>query len=172
MSKTKAAIVMAFVLALAAGAALGMLGSRSLPRHGGGESWLTNELQLSPEQQKKMNDIWTDLLKTKGHEFGDQMHALQQQREAAIAKLLSDSQKADYQRINDEFAQRGRELWKQAEQQFNAAADRTRLILTDTQRPKYDALVEKFRADGASGNWVFGPGSGPRGGSPTTRQEQ
>ncbi len=103
----------------------------------------------------------------KGKEFAEQMRSLQQQREAAITGLLSDDQKVQLDRINDQFAQRARDLWKQAEQQFSAAAEKTRSILSESQRPKYDALLEKFRADGASGNWVFGPQPGSRAPSTT-----
>jgi len=163
MSKTKAIILMAFVLALAAGAALGRLSSRATPRPPGGQSWLIAELDLTHDQQQKMNAIWTDMMQNQGRQFGERMRALQQEREAAFANLLTDAQKQEYTQINEQFAQRSREMWKQIDEQFSAVAEKTRLILNETQRPKFDALVKKFRAEGPGFNWAMGPGGRGRG---------
>ena len=169
MSKTKAIILTAFVLAMAAGVALGMLSSRTIPQRNSGHSWLGDELQLTATQEQQMCQIWSGVMQSKGKAFAEQMRSLQQEREAAISTVLTADQKAQLDQINDRFVQRAGDLWKSSEQPFMAAAEKTRSILSDSQRSKYDALLEKFRADGASGNWVFGPG--PKGPStaPSTR---
>jgi hypothetical protein len=167
MTKTKAIIFTAFVLAMGAGVAVGMLGSRTLPRPrpDGPQTWLTQELQLTSDQQAQMNQIWSGLLQTKGREFGEQLHSLQVQHDEAVHAMLSTPQQDQYRKLNEEFAQRARDLWKRFEQEFLAASETTRKILNDAQRVKYDVLVNKFRSEHASGDWFVG---GPMGRMPAT----
>src|SRR5262245_22203623 len=105
MTRTKVIISVAFVLAMGAGVAVGMLSSRSLPQRGGGlisggpggpggpggsrASWLIEELQLTAEQQKKMDELWTPLVRTKMREYGEEFRALQQQHAAAVTGIFS-----------------------------------------------------------------------------------
>ena len=173
MNRTKSVIFLAFLLAMGAGVAVGMLGSRSLPSNTtpghDASTWLANELQLTPDQQQKMNRIWSEMLASKGRQYGEQFRALQQQREAAIAALMTEQQQVQCNKLNEEYAGKWRDLWKRMEQDFSAAADKTRQLLNDTQRKRYDALLEKFHADHASPDWLPGaskalgraPTSGP-----------
>jgi len=167
MTKTKLIIFTAFVLAMGAGVAVGMLGSRTLPRPrpDGPQTWLTQELQLTSDQQDKMSQIWSGLLQTKGREFGKQMHLLQVQHDEAVQAMLSSAQQDQYKNLNEEFAQRARDLWKRMEQEFLAASETTRKILNDSQRQKYDVLVSKFRSEHANGDWFT---AGPMGRMPAT----
>lgn len=169
MNKTKAIIFVAFVLAMGAGMAVGMLGARSLPakpspegHQGDPGSWLVKELQLTPDQAAKMRDIWNDLLRTKGPQYGEEFQALKQQRESAIAAIMTAPQQEQCKKIDDDFVQKGREVWKRMEQDFTAAAERTRQLLSESQRPKYDALIARFRAEHQTPDGF--PGMGPMGG--------
>jgi hypothetical protein len=177
---TKAVFVIMFVLAISAGVAVGMLAAtrgtppappqpQQVPAHhvqgparGAIDTtkpspWLVEQLQLSQEQQSKMEQIWADLIKSKGHAYGDELRAIHQQREAEIGSLLSDVQRQQYEQINAKYAQKAQELWKRFEQDFEQAAARTRQILSDSQRTKFDAMIEKFRSMQQNGpRWAGG----------------
>jgi cell division protein ZapA (FtsZ GTPase activity inhibitor) len=149
MKKTKIIIFITFVLAMGAGVAVGMLGARTVPARvppGDPQSWLVSELQLSPDQQVKMKQIWQEMLQDKGRQYGEEMRQLQQQRDAAIAALMTPDQKEQYTKINQDFAARTREVWQRMERDFSAAADRTKQILDDRQKEKFQAMMDKFRA--------------------------
>jgi len=171
MNKTKGVIFLAFLLAMGAGVAVGMLGSRSLPsntaRGTDASTWLANELQLTPDQQQKMNRIWSEMLASKGHQYGEEFRAIQQQREAAIAALMTEQQQMQCNKLNEEYAAKWRDLWKRMEQDFSTAADKTRKLLNDSQRKRYDAILEKFHADHATPDWFPGA-SKAMGRAPTT----
>lgn len=157
MSKTNAIILMAFVLALGAGVAVGMLGSRALPSQNDRRAQFIRDLGLTSQQEEKMNEIWMDLMRTKGREYGEAFRAIEQQKNAAIQNLFNADQKQQYELINKEFAQQGMDLWKRAERDFEAATEKTRQILDAAQQVKFDALMAKFRSEHARGDWGMGP---------------
>lgn len=165
MTRTKLLILTACVLSMGAGVGVGMLRSRNQPRQDTHASWLANELELTLEQQKGMEVIWKELVKSKGKEFRDQMWALQQEREAAVAGLLSPSQSEQFEQLNRRFMEKGREIWKRAEQEFMAAGEKTRALLNESQRVRYDELVKQFQEQHSSGEWFAMP---PMGRGPTT----
>lgn len=172
MTRPKTIMLLTFVLAMGAGVSVGVLASRTTatqpPR--GGPSWLIHELDLTPVQQQQMKDIWMELVGRRGNEMREQMMALQQEREAAIVGLLDAGQSQKYEQINQQFMQRAGELWKRVEQDFLAAAEKTRQLLNETQRKRYDTLVQQFQSQHANGEW-FGmgmSGMGSRGRGPST----
>jgi hypothetical protein len=159
MSKTKAIILMGFVLALGAGVAVGMLGSRALPQPSDRRARFIQELELTPQQEDQMKGIWMNLMQTKGREYAEAFRSIEQQRASAIQALLNEEQKQKSEAINQEFAKQGQELWKRAEQDFESATQKTRQILSPSQQEKFDALMTKFRSEHSRGHW--GMGSGP-----------
>lgn len=155
MSRTKWIILVACLLSMGAGVALGMLRSRIQPRGVDARStWLTQELDLSPSQQQEMEKIWNELLQTRGREFGEQMRTLQQEREVEVAGLLDANQTTKYEQINQRFGERMRELFQKVEQDFLAASEKTRAMLNESQRERYDQLVARFRGMHAKGEWM------------------
>lgn len=155
MTRTKWIILVACVLSMGAGVGVGMLRSRAQsPPAGSKASMLIQELQLTPEQQKEMEKIWKELVSTRGREFAEQMRKLQQERETAIAGLLDEGQTQKYQQINVQFMEKAKELWKRTEQEFSTAAEKTRLLLNETQRQRYDVMVNQFRAEHANRDWL------------------
>jgi hypothetical protein len=144
---TKAIFGLAFVLAISAGVALGMLTARAKPAPAAPRgNWMVDQLQLSAEQQKQMEEIWGNLLREKGREYGEQGRQLQMQREADIAGLLSTDQRGAYDEINQKYAMKGAELWKRFEREFVGATEKTRAILNENQKKKFDAMIEQFRS--------------------------
>jgi hypothetical protein len=168
MTRTKFIIFVAFILTMGAGMAIGTLGVTRRPRMEGRDSWLAQELNLTTAQQEKLRQVWMEVLRTRGREFGEQFQLIQSQREAEYLTLLSPEQKLQYEQINQKFAERSRELQKRGEEVFNETAAATREMLDESQRPKYDELLEKFRAQ--RGGNLFGPEAMGRMMSPATTQ--
>lgn len=156
---TKAIFALAFVLAIGAGVALGMLTARQTPAtKGGGANWFVEQLQLTANQQKQMEDIWGKLIREKGRVYGEEFRQLQMQREADVAGMFSPEQRSEYDQINQKYAIKGQELWKRFEQEFVHATELTRTILTDNQRKKFDGMIAQYRASrGAGAGWMGGP---------------
>jgi Spy/CpxP family protein refolding chaperone len=160
---TKAIFGLAFVLAIGAGMALGMLTARATPAPADQRSnWFVDQLQLTAAQQRQMEEIWGALMREKGRAYGEEFRQLQAQRETDIAGMMSSDQRGQYDQINQKYAMKGAELWKRFEQEFVHATEKTRQILNEAQRVKFDAMIEQFRASRGGGNgWGSGPSTPP-----------
>src|SRR4051794_10862870 len=198
MRKTRIEILLISltVLALGAGLAAGLLAARlptaSSPGPGsspngsasvdssnpapaptpGERTPLVEELQLSPEQRDQMRDIWES---TRGrvHQTFDDAQRLQKDRDDALVALLNDEQKARFQKISQEYADRFEALTKKRDTAFEEAVEKTRAILNDTQRQKYDELLRRHVGPDGPGTrrgTGGGLGGGPGVGLPPTNQ--
>src|SRR5438874_12128139 len=97
---TKLLILVGFLVAFAAGLVVGVQKGRSLSlatpgapnepttrpttrtsRHGG---MLAKELNLTPEQQEQLNQIWSETLRRGGHERDEQRRQYRSERDAAL----------------------------------------------------------------------------------------
>jgi hypothetical protein len=174
------------VLALAAGVAAGMLASR-----GGGASSssssvggtpttgttapviidrtpLVQELQLSPEQRDRMREIW-EAVRGDVHETFSDAQRLQRQREDALVALLTDEQKAQFEKISKDYADQFAELTRKRDKVFQQAVERTRGLLNDEQRRRYEQILKS--ATGRDGGLPpLSPPLGPPSLAPTTSQ--
>jgi len=171
MTRTKVIILIACILSMGAGVEVGMLRARTEPgKEDSRASWLIKELNLTPDQQRGMEAIWKEMVRSKGAEFRDEMMKLHQEREAAVAGLMSPEQSEKYQQIHAQFMEKGRQLWKRMEQEFLAAAEKTRQLLNETQRVRYDILLKQFQEQHNGGEWFgMGPmGRGAMGRGPAT----
>src|ERR1041384_2780780 len=95
MSRTRLVMLCAVVLALGAGAVLGVLASKPPAER----SWLADELQLSSTQREEMRKIWSEVMQTAGQDHGERRAALDKQRDEAIRALMSEEQRARYDKI-------------------------------------------------------------------------
>jgi Spy/CpxP family protein refolding chaperone len=166
MSRVKMILTIGFVLALGAGAAVGMLAGR-LPQAHQPRSWLGDELNLSAEQREQMRAIWQDVSKNRARDF-EHRRTLDRERNEAIVGLLNDEQKATYDQINRQFAQRMQEMSQQREAAMQEAIERTKQILTPQQRERYEQMMQERREkrDRDRENREAGNGNSHR--SPTT----
>ena len=156
-SRVEALLIGLTVLALCAGVVAGIVYARlpssavktdntppppMLPPDGPGEKSLADELQLSPEQRVQMRDIWEGV-RDKVHQAFDEAQDLQRQRDERIVALLTtDEQKARFQKLSQEFADRYDQLAKDRDQAFNSAVDKTKKLLNEEQRKKYDQILK------------------------------
>ena len=147
MTKTKVILFASFLLAFAAGTSVGVLitGRGGPPRH---RSWLTAELNLSPEQREEMGKIWREAMGSGFRQQAEQRAAMAQQRDQAILSLLSETQRARYEAIQQEHADKMEELSRGRKRAFEEAVERTKRILTPEQVQKYDELMKKQRERG------------------------
>jgi Spy/CpxP family protein refolding chaperone len=155
MTKAKAIVVVGFLVAFAAGGSAGLLVQPPpVPRDPG--SWLTGELNLTPEQRAQMKEIWSTTMGDAWRRYNEQRHAVKEQTQAAVKALLSNEQRAQYDAIMAQQEQKYAELNKERRDAFTAAREKTRQILTDEQRARYDELTAKRGEPGSHGPWSGG----------------
>lgn len=156
-SRVEVLLIVLTVLALCAGVVAGLVYARlpgsmplktdntppppMLPPDGAGERSLADELQLSPEQRVQMRDIWEGV-REKVHQAFDAAQALERQRDERIVAMLSEEQKATFQKLSEEFARRYDELARQRDEAFNSAVEKTKKLLSDEQRKKYEQILK------------------------------
>jgi Spy/CpxP family protein refolding chaperone len=134
------------VLALSAGVVAGMLASR-LPAGGTSTETpppspmaLSDELQLTPDQREQMRQIW-EPVRSQVHARFTEADDLQRQRDQALVALLNDEQKAKFEKISKQFADKFAAINESREKTFQSAVDRTLAILDETQRAKYQSII-------------------------------
>jgi Spy/CpxP family protein refolding chaperone len=116
------------------------------PRDRGPGGWLAAELGLTPDQHKRLDDIWTDVAergRRRDHE--GRRRAMRAERDEAVAALIAPERWGQYEEIIGEFADRTAALDREFREDFEQAVERTKQILTPAQRAKYDTLLERHR---------------------------
>ena len=68
---------------------------------------------------------------------------LQKEREDAVKALLTQEQAARYEEVRQEYARKSAALSQERRKVFQEAVERTKLLLTESQRKKYDELLRK-----------------------------
>jgi len=128
------------------------------PRNRDPRGWLTEVLKLTPEQQAQMKEIWDDPAHQGRREHDDRRQALRKSRDESITRLLTETGKKDeFDRINADFFKGNQALDAEWRNRFQAAVERTKAILNDEQRKKYEEILSHH-----AGN-PNGTQPGPRG---------
>ena len=137
------------VLGLSAGVVAGMLvsrvsgtaGDRPVMPTSNQPSPLVEELDLTTDQQREMKRIWEDV-RVKVQDCFARAKKLQDQRDVEILKLLTEEQKAKFEKIAKRFHDLDVTITTEREAIFNDAINRTRKLLTNEQREKYDKILK------------------------------
>lgn len=145
---TRLMVMMGFLVAFGAGLTVGMRMQPTPPAVSGpttrpttrGSSWLVAELDLTSEQQEQMRQIWSETVGRGRRQVEEQRRQLRQERDRAIEELFGEELKPKYEQILRDYAQRNSELDRQWRSMYQEAVERTRQILTDEQRARYDQL--------------------------------
>jgi hypothetical protein len=147
-----------FAVALGTGVLVGM-GLREARPHDRNWSWLSEELKLTPDQSERIRAIWSDMLQgPASRPSGERRRAAQKERDESIVALLKPDQKESYDKILEHYNQQTAEITRDREAAFQAAVERTKAVLDDGQRVKYEELLKKgFRGS------PMGRGSSTRG---------
>ncbi|HZL37810.1 MAG TPA: Spy/CpxP family protein refolding chaperone [Tepidisphaeraceae bacterium] len=146
MRGLKLAILLGFACMFVAGIAVGR-GHKPTPtvkpaHTSGPQSWMADQLHLTPIQQDQMKKIWSDAMAHRP-DLSPQFHQADQQRKDAIRGLLSDGQEAKYQQILKDHDAKIAQLRGQAEKPLRDAEDETRKILRPDQLPKFEEIVKQ-----------------------------
>jgi Spy/CpxP family protein refolding chaperone len=161
MTRTKLLLIVCFLAAFAAGGAAGLVvrkDAQERPR--GHDSWLREQLKLSPEQQEQMSKIWSGM-DANSHRYSDQRRALAEDRDKALAALMTSDQKPKYEQILQEYDRKVAELAAERKLAFDQAVEKTKGILTTPeQKQQYDEILKRQRERGPGG------GPGRHGGPP------
>ena len=168
MRKTRIEILLIglTVVALSAGVVAGVLASR-LPASGGAagpmgpeQTPLAAELQLTPAQQDQMKQIWEGV-RGRVHETFEDAQRLQKERDDALVAMLTDEQKARFEKISKDFADRFDQLSSKRDRTFADAVEKTRRLLSDDQRKKYDEILKNRVGPGPGRGYGGSSGGGP-----------
>ena len=157
MIKTRVILAGSLSLVFAAGISLGLLVGRkpaAAPRPSPG-SWLTQELNLSPEQREQMKKIWFESMGEGFRRDSEQRRAFAQERDQQIRDLLGPQQQQRYEAVQAQYAKRLEELSQQRKARFEEAVARTKKILTPEQVVKYDQMLKQQREHGPGGPGGF-----------------
>lgn len=153
MMRSKLVLLIAVILVLSAGVVVGRLWTQ-WPRVTGPadkpQSWLVDQLDLTADQQRQMDAIWAEA-KPKIAQTWDLRRALDHERDRAVQDLLTPEQWTEYGKIFDEFRVKEAALHQEREQLMHDAEARSRALLSDSQKQKWDAMKNAHRWYGSRG---------------------
>jgi Spy/CpxP family protein refolding chaperone len=157
------------VLVLCAGVVVGRLSARLSseippPPPGHTPSWLADQLDLTADEQQKMDAIWADVKQQMSRDW-DKRHDLDRQRDEAIRNMLTDEQRAKYEEIYDTYRQKRADMEKTRDALIKSAEERSRALLTDSQKVRWDQLAKDMHGH-HPGPGGPGPEHGPDGPGP------
>jgi Spy/CpxP family protein refolding chaperone len=139
VNRLKTAIVLGFTLMFIAGMAIGEF-RKPAPRRSSSRSWLSDQLELTSEQQQRMRDIWSAAAESAPR---SRFREIDRQRDTAIDQLLSDEQKRTYAGILHDHDAQVAALRALHDQAVRDAEEKTRAILTTPQRQKFDEITRQ-----------------------------
>lgn len=171
MARIKSILIIAFLVVFAAGLMVGMVRGRStatavINAHPDRASFLTAQLNLTPDQEEKMHKIWSEVMKN-GPGGGQHVGELDKERDDAIRAMLSEDQKSRYDQIVHEYRAKADAMRAEMHRRIDEAERRTREILTDSQRVKFDEITRERHNRQHEGGHVHGymsppaPGTAP-----------
>lgn len=149
MTKLKILAGLALCLAYAAGIVTGWAGytlageTPPPPRDKG--SWLSHELQLSPEQKAKMESIWSK------EAMGDdraRVREMYDARNAEVRAMLTEEQKATFDAIYQASEEKREAIYAERRARHQKAVEDTMAILNSEQQTKYKKIVEDLEKRG------------------------
>jgi Spy/CpxP family protein refolding chaperone len=145
---TRLIVITGFVVAFFAGVMSGVAWNWHGPqkpgddRRGGRESWIADQLSLTPEQQKQMKDIWPDVGRRGSGR--DKRNQIRKEQDEAVAALVRPEDKPVYDKIILESRQKTEAIEADNRKAFQQAVEKTKAILTPEQRTKYEELLARL----------------------------
>src|SRR5258706_2899056 len=138
-----------FIFALAAiclvfisGVAVGVVGRRAFQSNKF-QSVLVEELDLTPDQRHKIQQLWSNVAENHTPVPMAEIHKADAERWQAINQLLTPQQGTQYARIQQRFDARMQELEQGDRARVARAEEQTRQLLTPAQREKYERLLAR-----------------------------
>ena len=156
MTRLKATLFVAFVLALSAGMVLGFAAARRVdapapalgkPAEPQRSSWLSEQLALTPAQSEQIRSIWQQGMSEQGRANSERRRALEKERDGVLLGLLTTEQREEYDRLMKQYDGQLAELGRERERLKQEAIERTKQVLTEGQRKKYEELIKERERD-------------------------
>jgi Spy/CpxP family protein refolding chaperone len=162
---TKFVVVIGFLVSFAAGLMVGSIDRKrteppaapttaptTRPHRGGG--WITSELGLDADQQKAMEQIWSETAGKGRRELEERRREIRKDRDEALTALVRPEDKPKYDQILKDYQDQQQAIESEMRANFEMAVKQTKELLTPEQRAKYEQLLQRQQ-------WDRG---GPRGG--------
>ena len=111
----------------------------------GRSGWIVSQLKLTREQQKEMDRIWSAVARGGRDEMEKRRHQLRKDRDEAILALVKPEDKPKYDAILQKYEEDQRAAQREMRQRFENAVEETNKLLTDEQRAKYKAMLNRHR---------------------------
>jgi hypothetical protein len=162
--RTKFVILAVFTLAILGGGTAGILAGRYVAPAStsvSGTLPLSEALQLSPDQRDQIRVIW-EAMRDEADDCYRQAEWLNQERENDLMKILTDEQKLAYQKIHHDYVDRYTALDAKRQLAFNHAVEHTKLLLSPSQRQRYETILAGRLGHGTSEHSGFGLDRSPR----------
>ena len=159
---TKVVVILGFLVAFGAGLVIGLNvrregGARIADKNattrsggrgsGGPGGFLAAHLNLTHEQRKQMDKIWSEAVGRGPWEHDKKRRQFRDERDEAIAALVRPEDYDKYDAVLKAYSERLTNLDNQAKAAFEKAVERTKQILTPEQRSKYEAFLRKHPGD-------------------------
>lgn len=132
----------AMCLVFASGVGVGVVGRRALQPNKF-HSVLVEELDLTPDQRHKIQQIWSKVAENHSPLPMAELEKADAERWRAIDQLLTPQQRTQYAQIQQRFEARMQELDGGNRAQVAEAEEQTRQLLTPAQREKYERLLAR-----------------------------
>jgi hypothetical protein len=111
------------------------------------QSVLVEELDLSPDQRTKIQQIWSEVAEHHTPVPMSEIEKADADRWQAIDQLLTPEQRTQYARIQQHFEARMEGLDQGNRDRIARAEEETKRLLTPAQREKYERLLARPRHD-------------------------
>jgi hypothetical protein len=129
----------AICLVFASGVGVGVVGRRAL-RPVKFQSVLVEELDLTPDQRHKIQQIWNQVAENHSPPSMAEIEKADVERRAAIDQLFTPGQRRQYDQIQKRFEDRIHDLDRNGAR-VTQAEQQTMQLLTAAQREKYQRLL-------------------------------
>jgi Spy/CpxP family protein refolding chaperone len=140
-AKATVVLVLAYVLALAAGTTSGVLAERlRAPNNDNAAAPLAVQLQLTDDQRDRMRQMWEQAQQTVDDCY-KQAQSIERERDQALVDLLTDEQKAKFAPMDKAYAEQFAALAARRTEAFEDAFDKTEQLLSSDQKTKYEQIV-------------------------------
>ena len=133
-----AAICLVFV----SGVGVGVVGRRAF-QPAKFPSVLVEELDLTPDQRHKIQQIWSEVAENHSPVPMAEIEKADAERWQAIDQLLTPEQRTQYSQIQQRFEARMQGLDQGNRARVAAAQEQTKQLLTPAQREKYERLLAR-----------------------------
>lgn len=142
MTKARLIFLMCFLAAFGAGTCVGLLYQRT-PAKAAHDDWLA-DLNLTSEQRDKMKAIWTETMKaTDWQAQREKREAARKERDEALRGLATGEQKERLEGILSAYQKKMDAIAQESGKARDDAYERTKALLTESQRVMYDELRKK-----------------------------